>query len=130
MRGNKKALIIKIAELIRDKVIDGVSGLTDESALGGVRIVIDVKKEGNANVILNNLYKHTQVQMSYGINMLALDKGQPKVLNLKEILECYIDHQIEVITRRTKFNLKKAEERAEQLSLDKIIEQWIALIEE
>jgi len=108
---NKKALIIKIAELIRDKVIDGVSGLTDESALGGVRIVIDVKKEGNANVILNNLYKHTQVQMSYGINFLMLVDGRPKSLDLKTILEKYIEHQKHVIYRRTEFDLNKYKAR-------------------
>jgi len=108
---NKKALIIKIAELIRDKVIDGVSGLTDESALGGVRIVIDVKKEGNANVILNNLYKHTQVQMSYGINFLMLVDGRPRSLDLKTILEKYIEHQKHVIYRRTEFDLNKYKAR-------------------
>ena len=108
---NKKALIIKIAELIRDKVIDGVSGLTDESALGGVRIVIDVKKEGNANVILNNLYKHTQVQMSYGINFLMLVDGRPRSLDLKTILEKYVEHQKHVIYRRTEFDLNKYKAR-------------------
>ena len=108
---NKKALIIKIAELVRDKVIDGVSGLTDESALGGVRIVIDVKKEGNANVILNNLYKHTQVQMSYGINFLMLVDGRPRSLDLKTILEKYVEHQKHVIYRRTEFDLNKYKAR-------------------
>ena len=108
---NKKALIIKIAELIRDKVIDGVSGLTDESALGGVRIVIDVKKEGNANVILNNLYKHTQVQMSYGINFLMLVDGRPRSLDLRTILEKYVEHQKHVIYRRTEFDLNKYKAR-------------------
>ena len=108
---NKKALIIKIAELIRDKVVDGVSGLTDESALGGVRIVIDVKKEGNANVILNNLYKHTQLQLSYGINFLMLVDGRPRSLDLKTILEKYLEHQKHVIYRRTEFDLNKYKAR-------------------
>ena len=131
---NKKALIIKIAELIRDKVIDGVSGLTDESALGGVRIVIDVKKEGNANVILNNLYKHTQVQMSYGINFLMLVDGRPRSLDLKTILEKYIEHQKHVIYRRTEFDLNKYKARLHILEGLKIaldhIDEVIRIIKE
>ncbi|MBQ9833690.1 MAG: DNA gyrase subunit A [Bacilli bacterium] len=131
---NKKALIIKIAELIRDKVIDGVSGLTDESALGGVRIVIDVKKEANANVILNNLYKHTQVQMSYGINFLMLVDGRPRCLDLKTIYEKYVDHQKHVIYRRTEFDLAKYKARLHILEGLKIaldhIDEVIRIIKE
>lgn len=104
---NKKALIMHIAELVRDKVIDGVSSLTDESALGGIRIVIEVKKEANANVILNNLYKHTQLQTTYGINFLMLVDGRPKTLGLKSILDKYLNHQKEVIYRRCNYDLKK-----------------------
>ena len=108
---NKKSLITRIAELVRDKVIDGISDLTDESNLNGIRVVIDLKKEANANVVLNNLYKHTSLQTSYGINLLMLVDGQPKTLNLKEILVEYINYQKLVITRRTEFDLKKAKER-------------------
>ena len=100
-----------IAELVRDKVIDGVSSLTDESALGGIRIVIEVKREANANVILNNLYKHTQLQTSYGINFLMLVDGRPKTMGLKSILNKYLDHQKEVIYRRCNFDLKKYKAR-------------------
>jgi len=108
---NKKSLIMHIAELVRDKVIDGVSSLTDESALGGIRIVIEVKREANANVILNNLYKHTQLQTSYGINFLMLVDGRPKTMGLKSILNKYLDHQKEVIYRRCNFDLKKYKAR-------------------
>ena len=108
---NKKSLIMHIAELVRDKVIDGVSSLTDESALGGIRIVIEVKKEANANVILNNLYKHTQLQTTYGINFLMLVDGRPKTMGLKAILDKYLDHQKEVIYRRCNFELKKYKAR-------------------
>ena len=92
-------------------MIEGISDLTDESGRDGMRIVIDLKREANANVILNQLYKHTQLQDTFSIIMLALVDNQPKVLNLKEILECYIKHQEEVVVRRTKFDLKKAEDR-------------------
>ncbi len=108
---NKKALIMHIAELVRDKVIDGVSSLTDESALGGIRIVIEVKKEANANVLLNNLYKHTQLQTTYGINFLMLVDGRPKTMGLKAILDKYLDHQKQVIYRRCNFELKKFKAR-------------------
>ena len=108
---NKKSLIMHIAELVRDKVIDGVSSLTDESALGGIRIVIEVKKEANANVILNNLYKHTQLQTTYGINFLMLVDGRPKTLGLKAILDKYLDHQKQVIYRRCNYDLKKFKAR-------------------
>ncbi len=104
---NKKALISRIGELVRDKVLDGISNLSDESALEGIKIVIDVKKEANANVVLNNLYKHTQLQVSYGINFLMLVDGRPRTLGLKTILEKYIEHQKHVIYRRCQFDLKK-----------------------
>ena len=108
---NKKALIQRIGELVRDKVIDGISNLNDESALEGIKIVIDVKKEANANVVLNNLYKHTQLQTSYGINFLMLVDGSPRTLGLREIIEKYIDHQKHVIYRRCQFDLKRYKDR-------------------
>ena len=108
---NKKALIQRIGELVRDKVIDGISNLSDESALEGIKIVIDVKKEANANVVLNNLYKHTQLQTSYGINFLMLVDGSLRTLGLREIIEKYIDHQKHVIYRRCQFDLKRYKDR-------------------
>ena len=108
---NKKALITRIGELVRDKVLDGISNLSDESALEGIKIVIDVKKEANANVVLNNLYKHTQLQTSYGINFLMLVDGKPRTLGLKEIIEKYIEHQRNVIYRRCQFDLRKYKDR-------------------
>ena len=108
---NKKALIQRIGELVRDKVIDGISNLSDESALEGIKIVIDVKKEANANVVLNNLYKHTQLQTSYGINFLMLVDGSPRTPGLREIIEKYIDHQKHVIYRRCQFDLKRYKDR-------------------
>ena len=108
---NKKALITRIAELVRDKVLDGIANLNDESALEGIKIVIDVKKEANANVVLNNLFKHTQLQITYGINFLMLVDGSPRVLDLKTILEKYLDHQKQVIYRRCKFDLDKYKAR-------------------
>ncbi|WP_075983372.1 DNA gyrase subunit A [Bacillus massilinigeriensis] len=109
---NKAKLIERIAELVRDKKIDGITDLRDESDRRGMRIVIEVRKDANANVLLNNLYKHTSLQTNFGINMLALVDGQPKVLSLKECLKHYLDHQRVVIRRRTEFELKKAEARA------------------
>ncbi|XXM72180.1 DNA gyrase subunit A [Lysinibacillus sphaericus] len=109
---NKAKLIEKIAELVRDKKIDGITDLRDESDRNGMRIVIEVRKDANANVLLNNLYKQTALQTSFGINLLALVKGQPKVLNLKQCLVEYLDHQRVVIRRRTEFELRKAEARA------------------
>ena len=109
---NKAKLIEKIAELVRDKKIDGITNLRDESDRNGMRIVIEVRRDANANVVLNNLYKQTAMQSSFGINMLALVDGQPKVLSLKEALYHYLEHQKVVITRRTQFELRKAEERA------------------
>ncbi len=105
---NKSILITKIAELVRDKVIDGIVDLRDESNRDGTKIVIELRKDANSNVILNNLYKHTQLQVTYSINMLALVDGEPRVLTLKEIIEKYVDHQKEIIIRRTRFDLDKA----------------------
>ncbi|MGD6834327.1 DNA gyrase subunit A [Sutcliffiella halmapala] len=109
---NKARLIEKIADLVRDKKIEGISDLRDESDRNGMRIVMEVKKDANANVLLNNLYKQTSLQTSFGINMLALVNGEPKVLNLKQCLYHYLEHQKVVIKRRTAFELRKAEARA------------------
>ncbi|HWK22798.1 MAG TPA: DNA gyrase subunit A [Ureibacillus sp.] len=113
---NKARLIEKIAELVRDKKIDGITNLRDESDRRGMRIVMEIRKDANANVILNNLFKQTAMQSNFGVNMLALVDGQPKVLSLKEVLHYYLEHQKVVITRRTKFELKKAEDRAHILA--------------
>lgn len=129
---NKARLIEKIAELARDKKIDGITDLRDESDREGLRIVIELRRDANANVVLNNLYKQTSLQTTFGINMLALVNGQPKVLNIKEALQHYLDHQIEVTTRRTQFELEKAEARAHILEGLRIalnhIDEVIALI--
>ena len=109
---NKTRLMERIAITVNEKIIEGITGLQDESTRKGMRIVIELRRDANPNVVLNNLYKHTQLQSTFGINILALVKGQPKVLNLKEVLECYLEHQIEVITRRTQYDLEKAEARA------------------
>ena len=108
---NKARLIEKIAEMVRDKKIDGITSLVDASDRNGMKIMIDVRRDVNPQVVLNNLYKHTQLQESFGVIMLALVNGEPRVLNLKEILHYYLKHQEEVILRRTKFDLKKAEAR-------------------
>ena len=109
---NKAKLIEKIAELVKDKRIEGISDLRDESSREGLRVVIELKKDANPNVVLNQLYKHTQLQDTYGVIMLALVNNQPMILNLKQMLELYLKHQEEVVTRRTRFELNKAEERA------------------
>ncbi|MFS1704530.1 DNA topoisomerase (ATP-hydrolyzing) subunit A [Alteromonas sp. AMM-1] len=109
---NKARLIEKIAELVKEKRIEGVSALRDESDKDGMRIVIEVKRNESAEVLLNHLYANTQLQTVFGINMVALDNGQPKVFNLKQILEAFILHRREVVTRRTVFELRKARERA------------------
>lgn len=109
---NKAKLIEKIAELVRDKKIDGISDLRDESDREGMRIVIELRRDANPNVLLNNLYKQTALQTSFGINMLALVNGHPKVLNLKQCLYHYLEHQKVVIKRRTAFELRRAEARA------------------
>ena len=129
---NKAKLIEKIAELVRDKKIDGITSLRDESDRNGMRVTIDVRKDANANVVLNNLYKQTAMQSSFGINTLALVNGQPQTLSLKECLYHYLEHQKEVIRRRTAFELKKAEDRAHileglRIALDHI-DAIIALI--
>lgn len=108
---NKQKLIESIADLVRDKKIEGISNVNDESDRQGMRIVIDIKKDYNAQVILNFLFKHTNLQVSDGMIMLALVDGEPKYLNLKQMLECYVNHQIDVITRRTKYDLNKTKER-------------------
>ncbi|WP_391206063.1 DNA gyrase subunit A [Psychrobacillus sp. L4] len=109
---NKARLIEKIAELVRDKKIDGITHLADESDRNGMRIVIEVRKDANSHVLLNNLYKQTALQSSFGVNMLALVDNQPKVLNIKEMLYHYLEHQKVIIRRRTQFELNKAEDRA------------------
>ena len=113
---NKARLIEKIAELVRDKKIDGITDINDHSSREGMQICIDLRKDANANVILNQLFKHTQLQDTFGVNMLCLVPNhgslEPKVLNLKEMLEYYLAHQEEVVTRRTKYDLNKAQERA------------------
>lgn len=108
---NKANLILKIADLVKLKKIDGITDLRDETNREGMRIVIELRKDANANVILNQLYKHTQLQDSFGVIMLALVNNQPKVMNLLEMLTYYLDHQKDVVTRRTKYDLDKAEER-------------------
>ncbi|MCL2523749.1 MAG: DNA gyrase subunit A [Betaproteobacteria bacterium] len=112
---NKKSLIEKIAELVNDKKIEGISDIRDESDKSGMRIVIELKRGEVGEVILNNLYKQTQLQDSFGMNMVALVDGQPRLLNLKQALECFLSHRREVVTRRTVFELKKARERGHVL---------------
>ena len=109
---NKSNLIISIADLVKNKKIDGISDIRDESDRDGIRIVIEIKRDGNAQVVLNQLFKHTQMQSSFGVIMLALVNNRPKVMNIKEVLEHHIEHRRIVITRRTKFDLQKAEARA------------------
>ena len=129
---NKSSLLQKIAQLVNTKVITGIADLRDESSREGMRVVIDLKRDANAQVVLNQLYKHTQLQDSFGANMLALVDGVPKTLTLDQILRHYIDHQVEVITRRTRYRLRKAQDRAHVLeglliALD-VIDEIIELI--
>lgn len=129
---NKAKLIERISELHRDKRIEGITDLRDESSREGMRIVIDVRRDTSASVILNNLYKMTSLQTSFGFNMLAIERGVPKILSLKRILENYIEHQKEVVTRRTQFDKKRAEARAHileglRIALDHI-DEIIAII--
>lgn len=125
---NKARMIEKIAELARDKKIEGITDLRDETSLRtGVRVVIDIRKDANASVVLNNLYKQTPLQTSFGVNMIALVKGRPKLINLKEALVEYLEHQKIVVRRRTIYNLKKAQDRAHileglRIALDNIDE--------
>lgn len=109
---NKARLIEKIAELVRDKKIDGITELSDQSSREGMRVCIELRRDANANVILNQLYKHTQLQDTFGVIMLALVNNEPKVMNLLDMLNCYLQHQEEVVTRRTRYELNRAEERA------------------
>jgi len=129
---NKARLVEKIAELVREKNIEGITDLRDESDRNGMRVVVELRRDVNPSVVLNNLYKQTQMQMNFGFNMLALVNREPRVLNLRDILYYYLQHQIEVIRRRTEFDLKKAEARAHileglRIALDHL-DEVIALI--
>ncbi len=129
---NKARLLISIGDLVRDKRIDGISAVRDESDRNGMRVVIELKRDANANVVLNKLYSYTQLQDTVGVIMLALVDGQPKVLPLRDMLEQYIDFQVEVVTRRTRYDLEKAQERAHilegfLLAID-FIDEVIAII--
>lgn len=129
---NKSRLIEKIADLVREKRVDGITDLRDESDKTGMRIVIELRRDANPNVVLNRLYKFSQLEDTFGVIMLALVDNEPKVLSLKETLNHYIDHQVDVIVRRTRFDLRKAEERAHilegyRIALDHI-DEIIALI--
>jgi len=127
---NKARLIEKIAELVKDKKVEGISALRDESDKDGMRIVIECKRDAVGEVVLNNLYSLTQLQTTFGINMVALDGGQPKLFNIKDMLKCFVNHRREVVTRRTIFELRKARDRAHILeglalalaNIDEIIE--------
>ncbi|MDC0612510.1 DNA topoisomerase (ATP-hydrolyzing) subunit A [Vibrio sp.] len=127
---NKARLIEKIAELVKDKKVEGISALRDESDKDGMRIVIECKRDAVGEVVLNNLYAQTQLQTTFGINMVALDGGQPKLFNIKDMLKCFVDHRREVVTRRTIYELRKARDRAHILeglalalaNIDEIIE--------
>ncbi len=109
---NKTLLIQKMVHLVRDKKLEGISDIRDESGKEGIRLVIELKRNAVPNVLLNNIYKHTQMESTFGGIMLAIDKGKPRVMNLKETLQCFIDHRFDVITRRTEFDLDKAKARA------------------
>jgi len=109
---NKSLLIQKMVQLVRDKKLEGIADIRDESGKEGLRLVIELKRNAVPNVLLNNIYKHTQLESTFGAIMLAIDKGKPRIMNLKETLQCFVDHRFDVITRRTRFDLKKAEERA------------------
>ena len=110
--GHKAELIAKIAELVNEKKVEGISGVNDESDRNGMRIVIDLKKDAIANVVLNTLLKHTSLQTSFGVNNIALVHGRPRLLNLKDLIRLFVEHRHEVVTRRTRFELRQAEERA------------------
>lgn len=129
---NKLTWIEKIAELVKDEEIQGISDIRDESNKEGIRVVIEVKKGENAEVILNHLYKRTRLQDSFGVNMVCIVRGVPRLLNIKEILECFLEHRLEVITRRTTFRLRKAEDRLHILEGLKIavdnIDKVVAII--
>jgi len=129
---NKKSLLERIAELVRDKKLDGISDIRDESDKSGMRVVIELKRNEVPEVILNNLYKQTQLQDTFGMNMVALVNGQPKLLNLKQMLDCFLSHRREVVTRRTVYELKKARERGHMLEGLAValanIDEFIAII--
>ena len=129
---NKARLIEKIADLVKEKKLEGIAELRDESDKEGMRVVIELKRNENSQVVLNNLYKHTQMQTSVSLNMVALDKGQPKLFNLKEILQAFLRHRRDVVTRRTVFELRKAKDKAHILEGQAIalanIDEVIALI--
>ena len=112
---NKRTLLERIAELVNEKKIEGISDIRDESDKSGMRVVIELKRGEVPEVILNNLYKQTQLQDTFGMNMVALVDGQPKLLNLKEMLECFLSHRREVLTRRTVYELRKARDRGHML---------------
>lgn len=129
---NKARLVEKIAELVREKRIEGITDLRDESDRNGMRVVVELRRDVNPNVVLNNLYKHTSMQTTFGINMLAIVNKEPKTLNLRDVLYYYLQHQVEVIRRRTEYDLKKAEARAHileglRIALDHL-DEVIALI--
>jgi DNA gyrase subunit A len=109
---NKTLLIQKMVQLVRDKKLEGISDIRDESGKEGIRLVIELKRNAVPNVLLNNIFKHTQMESTFGGIMLAIDKGKPRVMNLREVLQCFIDHRFDVITRRTEFDLDKAQARA------------------
>ena len=127
---NKAKLMEKIAELVKEKKIEGITEMRDESDKDGMRMVIDLKRGEVAEVVVNNLYKHTQMQTVFGINMVALVDGQPRLMNLKEILDAFVRHRREVVTRRTVYLLRKARERGHILeglaialaNIDEVIE--------
>ena len=129
---NKKSLLERIAEIVRDKKLDGISDIRDESDKSGMRVVIELKRGEMPEVVLNNLYKQTQLQDTFGMNMVALVDGQPKLLNLKQMLECFLSHRREVVTRRTVFELRKARERGHVLEGLAValasIDEFIAII--
>ena len=109
---NPEKALKDIADLVKEKKIDGITDLRNESNKDGIRLCVELRRDANPNLVLNQIYKHTELLTSYGVIMLALDKGQPRVMNLEQVLHCYLDHQEEVVTRRTKYDLNKAEERA------------------
>ena len=118
--------------MVRDRKIEGINALRDESGREGIRIVIELRRDANPQIVLNRLYHQSQLQTTFGVIMLALVDGKPRILNLKEVLECYLKHQREVIVRRTKYDLEKAEDRAHileglRIALDHI-DEIIALI--
>ena len=118
---NKASLIERTAQLVNEKKLDGISDIRDESNKDGIRVVIELKRDAIPKVVINNLFKHTQLEDSFGVIMLAIDHGRPRIMNIKQMIECYIAHRREVITRRTKFELQKAEERAHILEGFRIV---------